>query len=158
MGGHEVADPDRTHFPVVVQLLERTVGAEGLVELAQEGLVQEQQVDLVDAELACALVERVQRLVVPVVADPDPRLDEDLIPGEPGLADRVAHAALVRIRGRGVDQPVPGRKSRGDGLFRLVGRVWKTPKPRAGITTPLFKVRFAVLMASTLGPPETDKQ
>lgn len=116
---HEVAYPDRAHFPVVVQLLQRTVGAEGLVELARQGLVQEQQVDLVDAELASALVERVQRLVESVVADPDLRLDEDLVPGETGLADRVADAALVRIRSRGVDQPVPGRKGRGDGFFRL---------------------------------------
>jgi hypothetical protein len=33
--------------------------------------VQDQQIDLVDAELACALVEGVQRLVVAVVGDPD---------------------------------------------------------------------------------------
>jgi len=30
------------------------------------------------------------------------------------------------------------------------GGVWKTPKPRAGISTPLFKVTF-MLMLSTLG-------
>jgi hypothetical protein len=33
--------------------------------------VQDQEVDLVDAELAGALLEAVQRLVVSVVADPD---------------------------------------------------------------------------------------
>jgi hypothetical protein len=39
--------------------------------------VQDQQVDLVDAELAGALVEGVQRLVISVVADPDLGLQED---------------------------------------------------------------------------------
>ena len=39
-------------------------------------LVQDEQVELVDAELADRLVERVQRLVVAVVADPDLGLDE----------------------------------------------------------------------------------
>ena len=76
--GHEVADPDRADLAVGQQRLQRLVGADGEVELARQRLVQDQQVDLVDAELAGALVEGVQRLVVAVVGDPDLGLDEDL--------------------------------------------------------------------------------
>jgi hypothetical protein len=69
--GHEVADADRADPPVGEQRLKRLVGADGEVELPRQRLVEDQQVDLVDAELAGALVEGVQRLVVAVVADPD---------------------------------------------------------------------------------------
>jgi hypothetical protein len=43
-------------------------------------LVQDQQVDLVDPELAGAFFKAVQGLVVAVVADPDLGLQEDLRP------------------------------------------------------------------------------
>ena len=84
----EVADADGAHLAVVEQFLQCPVGPERLVELGRHRLVQDQQVDLVDAELARALVEAVQRLVVAVVGDPDLRFDEDLRPvdvrvGEP---------------------------------------------------------------------------
>jgi hypothetical protein len=57
--GHEVADADRADLAVGEECLERPVGVEGAVEGRGQRLVQEQQVDLVDAELAGALVERV---------------------------------------------------------------------------------------------------
>jgi len=59
--------------------------------------VQDQQVDLVDAQLAGALVMRVQRLVVAVVADPDLRLDEDLRPVEAGPSQRLTDLPLVAV-------------------------------------------------------------
>jgi hypothetical protein len=68
--GHEVAHADRADPALGEESLERPVGVEGAVEGRGQRLVQEQQVDLVDAELAGALVERVQRGVVAVVADP----------------------------------------------------------------------------------------
>ena len=49
---HEVADPDGAHLAVVEQRLQRPVRLQGLVELRRQRLVQDQQVDLVDAELA----------------------------------------------------------------------------------------------------------
>ena len=77
--GHEVADADRAHPPVGEQGLQGAVRLLGEVEPAGQGLVQDQQVDPVDAELGGALVEGVQRLVVAVVTDPDFRLDEHLV-------------------------------------------------------------------------------
>ena len=96
--GHEVADADRAHLAVGEQRLQRPVGVERPVEGRRERLVQEQQVDLVDAELGGALVERVQRGVVAVVADPDLRLDEDLVAVDAGAADPFADLALVDVR------------------------------------------------------------
>src|SRR6478735_6320590 len=85
--GHEVADPDRAYPPVRQQRLQRLVGADRLVEVGGQRLVQQEQVDLLDPELAGTLVERVQGLVVAVVADPDLRLHEDLRPVQPRAAD-----------------------------------------------------------------------
>ena len=76
----EVADPDRADLAVGEQRLQGTVGLQGPVERRRQRLVQDQQVDLVDAELTGALLEAVQRLVVSVVADPDLGLQEDLRP------------------------------------------------------------------------------
>jgi hypothetical protein len=78
VAGHEVADADGPDLAPRVQLLQGSVGLQGAVELRGQRLVQEQQVDHVDAELVCALVEGVQGGVVAVVADPDLGLDEDL--------------------------------------------------------------------------------
>jgi hypothetical protein len=77
--GHEVADADGADLAVGEELLERPVGVEGAVGGRGQRVMQEQQVDLVDAQLAGALVESAQRSVVAVVGDPELRLDEDLI-------------------------------------------------------------------------------
>ena len=52
---HEVADPDRADLAVSEQRLQGPVGLQGPVERRRQRLVQDQQVDLVDAELAGAL-------------------------------------------------------------------------------------------------------
>ena len=74
------------------------------VELARQRLVQDQQVDLLDTELAGALLERVERLLVAVVADPDLRLDEHVARGRvPERRIALADLALVAVGGGGVD-------------------------------------------------------
>jgi len=120
--GHEVADPDRAELPVGQQLLERPVGIEGEVELAGQRLVKDEQVELLDAELACALVEGVQRLLVAVVGDPDLGLEEDVGAVEPGRTDRLADLALVAVGGGGVDVAVAGVERGSDRVAGLVGR------------------------------------
>jgi hypothetical protein len=77
--------------------------------------VQDEQIELIDSQLARALVERVQGLFVAVVADPDLGLDEDF-----RAVDARAAAAVSS------------------------GGVWNTPKPSAGIRTPLLSVRTAM--------------
>jgi len=61
---HEVADPDGADLPVAEQRLQGTVGLQRSSEVRREGLVKDEQVDLVDAELAGTLLETVQGLVV----------------------------------------------------------------------------------------------
>ena len=109
------------------------------------GLVQDQQVDLLDAELAGGLVEGVQGLVVAVVADPDLGLDEHLGAVEARAADAFADLALVAVGRGGVDVPVADLERGLDrGRWSRSGGVWKTPKPSAGRTTPLFRVTVGV--------------
>jgi hypothetical protein len=59
----------------------------------------------------------VQRLVVAVVADPRPRLDEHLVAGEARAADALADLPLVGVRGGGVDMPVSGLQGRAHGVL-----------------------------------------
>jgi hypothetical protein len=99
---HEVADADCADLVVREQRLERPVGLERPVEGAGQGLVEDEQVDVVDAELPAALLEAVQRLLVSVVGDPDLGLEEHLGAVEAGGADRLADLALVAVRGGGV--------------------------------------------------------
>ena len=54
---HEVADADRADLAVGEQRLQGTVGLQGPVERRRQRLVQDQQVDLLDAELTGALLE-----------------------------------------------------------------------------------------------------
>jgi hypothetical protein len=84
---HEVADPDGPHPHVAEEPLERAVRLDRALEVLRHRLVEDQQVDLGDAELGRALVECVQGLVVAVVADPDLRLDEDVPSIKAGAAD-----------------------------------------------------------------------
>ena len=84
--------------------------------------MEDEQVDLVDAELAGALVERVQRLLVAVVADPDLGLEEHLFARDGGVADSLADLAFVAIGGGGVDVTVAGLEGGGDGVACLLGR------------------------------------
>src|SRR3954469_4632682 len=116
---HEVAHADRAHAAVRQELLERPVRFEGAVERRRQRLMEEQQVDLLDAELARALRERVQGRVVPVVADPHLRFEEDLVAGKAGATEAFTDLALVGVRGGRVDQPVPRREGGLDGTHGL---------------------------------------
>lgn len=63
-------------LPLLQERLQGLVCRDGAVEGRRKRLVEDQQVDLVDAELGCALLEAMQGLVVPEVADPNLRLHE----------------------------------------------------------------------------------
>jgi thioredoxin reductase (NADPH) len=93
----EVAHADRANLAVLEQLLERLVRLDRATKGGRQRLVQNEQVDLVDTELAGALVEGVQRLVVAVVADPDLALDEHVAAVDARAADSLCHLALVTV-------------------------------------------------------------
>jgi hypothetical protein len=111
------------------QLLERPVGVEREVEAARQRLVQDQQVEKVDAELAGALVERVQRGVVAVVADPDLRLEEHLVAGDARAADAFADLTLVGVGGGRIDVTVAEAQGLLDRGGRDVGRGLEDAEP-----------------------------
>jgi hypothetical protein len=59
---HEIAHADRTHFSVGEKLLECSVRTERPLEIGGEGLVEDEEIDLLDPEFAGALLETVQGL------------------------------------------------------------------------------------------------
>jgi hypothetical protein len=94
--------------------------------------VEDEQVDLLDAELPGALLEAVQRLLAAVVRDPDLRFEEDVGAVEAGSADRVGDLALVAIGGGGVDVAVTDIERGADGVARLVRRRRKDAEAERG--------------------------
>jgi hypothetical protein len=141
-----IADP-----AVSEKCLPRPVGADGELELPRECLVEDQQVDLVDAELAGALVEGVQGLVVAVVGDPDLGLDEDLRAVETRATDRFADLALVAVRRGGVDVAVTGRQRGLDRCDRLVRSLLEDTEPQGLHLDALLRLTIGVVMGPTLG-------
>jgi len=88
--------------------------------------MEDEQVDLVDAQLAGALVEGVEGLVVAVVTDPDLGFDEDVLAIDATAADGIADTALVAVRSGGVDVAVADAQ-------------------RGLISTPLLRVNVVVI-------------
>jgi|RhiMetStandDraft_4_1073278.scaffolds.fasta_scaffold03621_5 hypothetical protein len=82
--------------------------------------MQDQQVDLVDSQLAGALAEAAQRLVIAVVADPNLGLQEHLRAIQPRTAHRFPNLPLVAVGSRCVNVPVAGRDRRCDRGPRLI--------------------------------------
>src|SRR5947208_4961780 len=64
------------------------------------------QVHVLETEFASAPVERPQRRFESLVAVPEFRGDEDLVPGNPALSYRGPYVSLVSIQSRRVDQTI----------------------------------------------------
>src|SRR6476620_12011756 len=82
--------------------------------------MQEQQVEAADSKLAGAFLERVQRGLVAVVADPPRGLDEHLVSRDPRLAHPFSDLPLIGVRRGGVDEPIAASNGRFDGGDRLL--------------------------------------
>ena len=102
----EVEDVDGADLALLQEGLQGLVGLDGGVEGARRGLVEDEQVDVVQAQLGRGLLPGVEGLLVAVVGDPDLRLDEDLLARDAGFRDGLAHLALIEVRGGGVDVAV----------------------------------------------------
>ena len=75
-----------------------------------------QQVDLLDPQFARALLERVQGLLIAVVADPHLGLQKDLRPVHVRAMHRLADLTLVAVGGSGVDVAVAAVEGGTDGV------------------------------------------
>ena len=118
---HEVADANRPDAPISKQGLQRLVRGDGLFESVGGGLVQDEQVQIVDTELARRFVPGMQGLVIAIVTDPNLGLDEHLRTVKAGGADALPYFPLVAVGCGGVDVPVAGRQrglDGGSGLLR----------------------------------------
>src|SRR3989442_6689448 len=101
---HEVAYSDRPDTAVGEKRLERAVGVDREIKLAGQRLMKDEQVELVDAELARALVASVEGMVVTVIADPHLRLDEDVRAVDARAANRRTDLALIEVSSGGIDE------------------------------------------------------
>jgi hypothetical protein len=118
--------------------------------------VEDQQVDLIDAELARTLLETMQSLVVSVVADPDLGLDKDLRSLEARVPDSLAHLPLVAVRRGCVHVLVAVSERRLDCGPRLLRRRLEDPKTEGRqVDTVIQGHEFH---ASTVGPETRTRQ
>ena len=89
----EVRDADRTGAAFREKLLDRFVRLDGSVEVGGDGLVEQEEVDVVEAEAPQAAFEADEGLFVAVVAEPQLRRDEQV-----GAVDAEARIAAPTSR------------------------------------------------------------
>ena len=141
----EVRDADRARPAVGEERLGGLVGADRVLEVGRHRLVQQVQVDVVDAEPAQAGVEADLRGVVAVVADPQLGGDEDLVAVDAGAADALADLALVVVGGGRVDQPVAVAQRGLDGGDGLLGRALEDAEAEGGHRDAVVQLQAGVV-------------
>src|SRR5438105_1517558 len=94
--------------------------------------MQEQQVETIDTKLAGTFVERVQRGLVAVIADPHFGLDEHVIALNTRLTHPLSDLPLIAVRRRRVDEPIPLSNRGFDGGARLFRRALKYAEAERG--------------------------
>ena len=116
----EIGDADVAREAVALGLGERLHG------LAQRDLrvrpVHQQKVDVVEAELGEARLDRAGEIVGLEVLVRDLGGDEELRPWQAGGANPFADAALAPVFARRIDMAIAGRKRRGDELAAVSQR------------------------------------
>ena len=141
--GVEVAHADGRDPALPVQLLHRPPRA---VHVAV-GLVDQVQVQVVQAEpLQRAVERRAWCFSYPASASQSLVVTNSSSRGTPLRLMALADGLFVAVRRRRVDQAVAGLGSRRRRSVRTPSRsvIWKTPNPRIGISTPLFRVTVCI--------------
>jgi hypothetical protein len=128
---HEVRDADCARAAGGEHLFDRLVCADGAVELARDRVVQQEEIDVVDAEPPQAAVEADECLVA-VVADPELGDHEDLAAVDLGAPDPLADLALVAIGGGRVDEGIAARDRSLDRVRRFLRRALEDAEPEGG--------------------------
>ena len=116
--GEEVGDADGADLAGGQGLLHGAVGA----VVVAEGLVDEQQVDVVGAQAAQGAVDGAGGALVPGVGDPHLGGDEDVLAGQSTGGDGRAHALLVAVGLGGVDVAVADLEGLEHGPLGLLRR------------------------------------
>src|SRR2546425_11506454 len=107
-----VAHPDRPRESLVTDLEDRLPR---LLSQTRHRPVNEVQVDVVEAEVAAALLERPQCGLVALVVVPELGRNEDLFPRDPALPNRGSYIAPVAIQFRRIEQAGSALESGRDG-------------------------------------------
>src|SRR3989441_3995419 len=119
MADRVVAHANRASEAFFVELRERLPR---FVAKAWHRPVDQVQIDVVEGQLAATPFERSQRRLVPVIAVPELRCDENLVSRNSTLPDRRADVPLVRVHFRGVDEAVSNLQGCRDGAPGLLAR------------------------------------
>lgn len=128
MLGHEIADTNGAYLAIGKEVLKGAIGIQGFVERGRQGLVQDQQIELLNAQFLGALFETVQGLVKAVIVDPNLGLDEDLIARNARAANALAHFTFIAIGGCGIDVTITDAQGFLHGIGCLVRRGLKHAK------------------------------
>ena len=116
--GEEVRYADRADSPFGVELLH---GPPRSVVVA-EGLVDEVQVQRLQAEFVHRTFEGLPGRALAGVGDPQFRRDEQVVARDAAGGDGAAHRFLVVVHGGRVDRAIAGLQGLGDGPLGLLGR------------------------------------
>src|SRR5260221_10574032 len=101
----EVGDADRAGSALLMDPLEGAPGIEEAI-LGRDRPVDQVEVEAIQPEAVEALLESSQGRLVALLGVPQLGRDEDLVAGDVGGSDRRSHAALVAVRGGGIDVTV----------------------------------------------------
>src|SRR4051794_6635297 len=116
--GVEVGDSDRPDGALAEELLHRAPGA----VVVPERLVDQVQVDMLEAEPLQRPVEAPTGSVLAGVGDPQLRGDEEFVARDAAGGDGAADGLFVDVRGGGVDVAVAGGEGVGDRPLGVLGR------------------------------------
>jgi hypothetical protein len=116
VGGLEVGHSDGARPAVGEDLFQGLPGLDVQI-LCGDRPVDEEEVDVVEAERGEGCVDGAQSLVVAVVKALKLGGDEDVLARDPGVADAAPDGVFVAVGGRGVDEAVAAAQGAGDGLL-----------------------------------------
>jgi len=116
--GVEVRDADRTDPAFPVEVLHRPP----LAVVVAVRLVDQIQIEVVQAQAPKRCLERPLGVVLAGVLDPEFGGDEQLLAGNTALRDRPPYRLLVVVPGGGVDRAISGCERVADRLLRLLRR------------------------------------
>jgi hypothetical protein len=118
----EVGDPDRASAAVAVEVLEGPPGRDEVaVEQRGQWPVDEEQIDVIRAQVGQRGVKGAARIVGPVPGIAQLARDEDLVASQARRSHGLPDASLVAVHLGGIDVPVAGQQGRSDHLGSVTG-------------------------------------
>lgn len=137
----EVRDADGSGFPFFLQVDQSVISA----VVVRERLMEEHKVEIICLQLIQAVFDGLLCVFVAVMFAPDFSCDKDFLSLDAGLLQRFSDFFCVEVALSGIDLAEPFCKASKTACFIFSFGIWNTPKPVAGILTPLFNVEYSTL-------------